>query len=246
MQRKVVVGVMGGNASVGAVATEAKLVGANLSRLGCILLTGGKCIENMDVKNATLTGAAEAESTHGTVARLVGILPDSPRLWDDTHPRRLFLSTNLRSAERDVITGATPDSLIFFPGSCGTLCELAFAVAAGRPVLFWKATQTLREKFQIHTRDKELDGFLDVALRACRMKLGAVAGVTINTSVSSMRAILGDSLQGASDFSSCIGDLAAEALQHAGIPSRYSGFPGFSDERNSKEKFEVILERISR
>ena len=76
--------------------------------------------------------------------------------------------------ERDAINGVTPDVLVFFAGSSGTLCELAFALQAKRPVLFWRAAQILRNKYEEHTADGEVDGFLAAALSACRTKLGSV------------------------------------------------------------------------
>src|SRR5215510_8923734 len=126
MARKAIIGVMGGNDSVGALASDAKLVGASIARSQNILLTGGCCIDNKDIKNATMQGAKDEELEGGSKARLVGILPKAPRVWDETQAYRLFLSTNLCSKERDAINGVTPDALIFFAGSSGTLCELTF------------------------------------------------------------------------------------------------------------------------
>jgi serine/threonine protein kinase len=168
MNRKPIIGVMGGNKQAEAMATDARLVGAKVSLLGHILLTGGRCVDNSDVKNVSMVGAAEAELTSGTIARLIGIIPEKPRRWDDNHPNRLFLSTGLRSAERDPINAATPDVLIFFAGNSGTLCELSFAVQARKPRLFWNAAQALRSNYRLHAADKELDYLLDRALSACR------------------------------------------------------------------------------
>ena len=99
-----------------------------------------------------MKGAEHEGVTSGRIARLIGILPDGPRCWDE-RDHCLFLRTNLNHKERDAINGVTPDVLIFFAGSSGTLCELAFALNAQKPVLFWRATQTLRNKHRLHAQD---------------------------------------------------------------------------------------------
>jgi predicted Rossmann-fold nucleotide-binding protein len=246
MERKPIIGVMGGDESVGAMASEAKALGELVTRSESILLTGGCCVDNKKIKDAAMEGAKEEELRRGGTARLIGILPDGPLRWDNGHPHRLFISTNLTHKERDAINGVTPDVLIFFAGSSGTLCELTFALQAGKPVLFWKARQTLTERHRLHTKDGEIDEFLTVALNACRVKLGSVEGIGDNTTMRLLNERLAHGLKGAADFTGNVSDLVREAVRLAdGSRGGPSGFPGFRDEPNSKDRFERIVERIS-
>src|SRR5437879_11954477 len=75
--------------------------------------------------------------------------PDGPRCWNE-RGHCLLLSTNLNHMERDAINGVTPDVLIFFAGSSGTLCEFAFALQAQKPILFWRARETQRRRQAAH------------------------------------------------------------------------------------------------
>lgn len=243
MGRRTVIGVMGGDDTVGALAREASEVGAAVAASGNILLTGGCCVNNNKVKDAAMYGARDVGPIGA--ARLIGILPNGPRTWNESQPCSLFLKTNISGEERDVINGVTPDVLIFFAGSCGTLCELAFAVQAAKPTLFWKAAQTLREKYAVHVADGRLDSFLTAGLNACREKLGPVAGIGKVADVPMLLRSLGDLLERAQDFSGGTADLVNEAVRRAGLPQAPSGFPGFRDDKGSKDRFERILERLS-
>ena len=113
MERRTIIGVMGGDHSVGATASDAKRVGALVTRTQSILLTGGRCIDNTKVKDAAMKGAKDEQSRTGDIARLMGIVPDGPRDWDESQDYCLFVTTNLSHKERDAINGVTPDVLIF-------------------------------------------------------------------------------------------------------------------------------------
>jgi SLOG cluster4 family len=142
-------------------------LGREIARRGWILLTGGQVLERSvvepigAVKDAAMLGAdgAERESMrgadtaeservlgadaaegegHGSVAaRLVGILPSRTVQWRRPLARRLFLDTGLPHNVRNAINGLTPDIVIAFGGSQGTLAEIAFAKAASREVIFY-------------------------------------------------------------------------------------------------------------
>ncbi|SIO02211.1 TIGR00725 family protein [Bradyrhizobium erythrophlei] len=113
----------------------AKAFGKAVAEQGCILLTGGRELQESDeVKDAAMIGARSAEIT-GAVARLVGILPSEKESWVATS-RRLFLDTGLKHNIRNVINGLTPDVLVVFGGGGGTLAEAAFAIAASKPIFF--------------------------------------------------------------------------------------------------------------
>jgi predicted Rossmann-fold nucleotide-binding protein len=251
MDRKIIIGIMGGDESVGAVALEAAHVGAAVTRAHCILLTGGcgidtaNVIETTPVKDAAMHGAKEQESDPQTIARLLGILPDGPRSWEPTQ-RTLFLKTGLGSVERDPITGVTPDALIFFAGGTGTLCELAFALQAKRPVLCWNAAQKLNAKYQYHTKvDQKLDKVLATGLCSCKTKLISVEGVGEDTTVSMLRDTLGRYLECVQDSIGNYDDIVREVCRRVGKPKKQTGFPGFRDESCSKQRFEEIVRTIS-
>lgn len=245
MERKSIIGVMGGDSTVGAQESDAKRVGEFLTLGQSIVLSGGCGIKEEGVKNAAMIGARN-RSQERSPARLIGILPSAPpRKWDETQDRCLFLWTGLNHKERDAINGVTPDALIFFAGSSGTLCELAFALQAKKPVLFWQAAQTLQKKFKEHIGDGEVDGYLMSALTACKSKLCPVPGVAHNTSAPELRETLERGLASAQDFNGNIREMVREANRRAGDPSRATGFPGFCEDRDSKERFERIVARIS-
>jgi predicted Rossmann-fold nucleotide-binding protein len=118
LRNRCIVGVIGGDesAQVGA----ARQVGAEIAKVGQIILTGGTPVNTNDVKNAALWGAHQAEKTgtgsSSVRARMIGILNSEQVDWNTPHPCRLFLKTGLTSFERDAINGLTPDVLIVFQG----------------------------------------------------------------------------------------------------------------------------------
>jgi predicted Rossmann-fold nucleotide-binding protein len=151
-RRRAIVGVIGGE---GQFETSAAL-GRSIIRRGWILLTGGQVVpralaqQTGEVKESAMLGAAEEASGH---PRLIGILPSSLIRWDYTPgSRRLFLHTGQPHYVRNIINGRTPDAVVAFGGSRGTLAEIAFAKASGKPLFFAKdsislLSQKLREHF---------------------------------------------------------------------------------------------------
>ena len=89
-----------------------------------------------------------ADAAAGAGARLVGILPATTVRWRRLSARRLFLDTGLPHNVRHVITGRTPDVVVAFGGSQGTLAEVAFAKAAGCEVIFYAGLKRLRQNFE--------------------------------------------------------------------------------------------------
>ncbi|MDB5289129.1 MAG: hypothetical protein JWL69_370 [Phycisphaerales bacterium] len=245
MARKCIIGVMGGDENVGAASQDAKQLGALIIRAETILLTGGRPGSGSEVKNAAMQGANDEQSP-GKPARLIGILPGDQSRWDTHIPHTLFLTTGLSGKERDAINGMTPDVLVFFAGSSGTLCELTFALLAEKPILCWKATKVLHAKFKEHTtRDDAIDDYLHDALEACRTKLVSPTGVTRDTSVDMLKVMLDNKLRGASDFNGTIDQVVNAAMNLITMPLSDSGFPGFQSEPGSKQKFEAIVRSIS-
>lgn len=134
---RAIIGVIGGN-NLEHVAPLAKAFGRKVAERGHFILTGGSPEENTNVKDAALSGA----QCHDPNTRFIGILPRpegehqlEPR-FEEKEPHSLLLHSGLTSCERDVINGFTPDFLVVFAGGEGTLCELAFAVLGGKPIIF--------------------------------------------------------------------------------------------------------------
>lgn len=249
LRKRCIVGVIGGDDSNQAGA--ARKVGEAIAKAGHIILTGGEPKNTNDVKNAVLWGAAQAE---GNVtgrppvnARMIGILASGQGTVDwnnQDHPCRLILKTGLTSFERDPINGLTPDSMIVFQGGRGTLCELAYAAAANKPIRYYKSIRQLRHKTAEHLGDGILKDVFGEALR----KYSVVEGETITFAdlvCELLRALYAQE----SD------DLSAEDLVRASLHDAYQGqtelgpitFPGlWGDVESSKARFVSVAERICR
>lgn len=237
--RRVIIGVIGGNKQHGVVA-DAKKVGEQVMLQQCILLTGGEPGPAPHVKDAAMLGAAEGARDE---ARLIGILPHNApprRKWDSPCSHRLFLHTGLTSPERDPINGVTPDVLIVFPGTEGTLCELAFAVAKGRPIFFWKAAPLLRGALYQPSGKLKMD--LKTAFDACGTKLLNNPVPSIATSCD----LLNNLCQAKTQWNDFVGDWEqiVRAAKAAALPKCPSDFPGFKDDPGSRERFDEIVRRM--
>jgi uncharacterized protein (TIGR00725 family) len=146
-QRQLIVGVIGGDDNM----RRGEELGREIARRGWILLTGGQVLERAvveptgAVKDASMLGA---DAAAGEGARLVGIIPASTIQWRRASARRLFLDTGLSHNVRNVINGRTPDVVVAFGGSQGTLAEVAFAKAAAREVIYYAGLERLRRNFE--------------------------------------------------------------------------------------------------
>jgi predicted Rossmann-fold nucleotide-binding protein len=123
-RRRLIVGVVGGDDNM----RGGEELGREIARRGWILLTGGQLMERSlveatgAVKDAAMLGAVAADDG----ARLAGILPSILIKWRRPSARRLFLDTGLPHNVRNVINGRTPDVVVAFGCSQGTLAEIAF------------------------------------------------------------------------------------------------------------------------
>jgi hypothetical protein len=148
-QRRAIVGVIGGDKQM----TTSVALGRMIAQREWILLTGGQVLPKAEVelkgevKDGSMLGAAEEASS---TARLIGILPAKEVRWDHTTgSRRLFLHTGEPHFIRNVINSRTPDVIVAFGGSRGTLAEIAFAKACGQPIMFSAGSLgRLRRSFQ--------------------------------------------------------------------------------------------------
>ena len=236
------VGVIGGDDSVQSEA--ARQFGAEIVRAGQILLTGGTPVNTNEVKNAAMWGAMQAEERSAgeepVRARMIGILNSQTEDWDTSHPCRLYLRTGLTSYERDAINGLTPDVLIVFRGGRGTLCELAYAAAACKPLRYYDSVEALRDKTQEHIADGALAPVLEEALRKYPVVLGREV-----SSQDLLRALCG-ALDGAKsedfDPKRTIHQVVDDVFKH-GPRLGPTGFPGLNGE---KRRFESLVESIGK
>jgi predicted Rossmann-fold nucleotide-binding protein len=139
---------------------DARSVGEAIARQGHAVLTGGHHERpEASVKYYALKGARDVANEVEYV-RLMGVLPSgtSHRLrppvqnvtiktHDAPHNLRYtYVHTQLTSEERDAITGQIADVLIALRGKSGTPREVAAALIAGRPVVFYNSLQALEEE----------------------------------------------------------------------------------------------------
>jgi uncharacterized protein (TIGR00725 family) len=234
-ERCLVVGAIGGDRqrSLGVA------FGTEVARRGWILLSGGDVADSDEIKNATMLGADSAER-QGAVARLVGILPSKSEHWRQPSLRRLFLETGLPHNVRNLINGVTPDVVVVFGGSRGTLAEAAFAKAAGRPLIFCNALRRLKKNvefyFGVGTDKTDTKIFFDEPL-----KVFPNAFATAQTSAG-LLASLRHTLVTAADVA--LGQVIDAVASYPVIGPR-TGFPGLPNTPRSREQFDATIRRIS-
>jgi predicted Rossmann-fold nucleotide-binding protein len=164
MRTRAVIGLMGGDQQ----AADARRIGSAIAGLGEILLTGSSIgdessrrIHRAAMHAAWLTGQARligilrrghayTEPSNGQTIELRGRPPLSFETIQGTCG--FYVHTGMESEERDAITDATPDVLIFLKGGSGTLCELAYAAAAGRRTYFVESAKFLKADSTIESR----------------------------------------------------------------------------------------------
>ena len=213
--------------------------GTVVAKCGWILLSGGEVADSDEIKNATMLGADGAES-EGAVARLVGILPSKSARWRRPSPKRLFLETGLPHNVRNLINGVSPDVVVVFGGSRGTLAEAAFARAAGRPLIFCEALGRLKQNveryFGAGTDENNSRVYFDEPV-----KVYPNAFATAQTSAG-LLASLRQTLVNASDVAPA---QLIDAVAGNGVMGRTTGFPGLPNMPGSRDRFEAIISEIS-
>jgi uncharacterized protein (TIGR00725 family) len=214
--------------------------GAEVAKRGWILLSGGEVADSDEIKNATMLGADGVER-EGAVARLVGILPSKSVRWRRPLPRRLFLETGLPHNVRNLINGVTPDVVVVFGGSRGTLAEAAFARAAGRRLIFCEALGRLKQNVERYfgsgTDETNSRIYFDEPVQ---MYPNAFA--TAQTSAG-LLALLRHTLVNASDVVPA--QLIDAVAECDCVIGRTTGFPGLPNIPGSRERFEAIISEIS-
>jgi hypothetical protein len=200
-----------------------------------------------------MEGAVSAEA-EGSLARLVGILPthgiewDERRApkWDESRARSLFLEAGLRHTVRNVINGLTPDVLVVFGGSKGTLAEAAFAGAAGKPLFLTNSSvevRRLRDNFDKYFAQDHgsVNEYLRLPVRAYRHAWRRPPSPEeLKAKLQDLLAMDPDTEKGPEEMVT----LCIAAVQSAAA-SEETGFPGLPHDPDAKARFERIILRMS-
>jgi SLOG cluster4 family len=237
--RRLIVGVVGGDEEEGSDAASS--VGAAIARAGLIACTGGHSDGGNQVKSAALRGALQADPD----ARTIGFLPAGSPRRPSASPYQLYEYTNLPSTMRNSFTGLTPDAVVVFPGSRGTLVEMAFAQARGSPLRLWRSHQFLCERRQFHTTSRDDRGTVLDQMQDAREVLAP--RLASRYSIDALVGALDHVLEHDSDFDGSPDDLISALVGSLGrLATRsHTGYPGRVDDASCKRTFEISVQRIS-
>ncbi len=123
MTQPLCIGVVGGNSASEEVLASAREVGRQIAARGATLVCGGL--------GGVMEAASQGASEHG--GTVVGILPG-----EDRHAANAYVTVAVATGMgtgRNVLVARTADVLIAFPGSYGTLSEIALALTMGKRVI---------------------------------------------------------------------------------------------------------------
>lgn len=235
--RRYIVGAIGGDSTDADFATA---FGRAIADRGLILTTGGRPSLGTAVKNAAMRGAAKV---HG---RLIGFLPISDRPIERTeNSKQLLIDTGLVSTERNGFTGLTPDVMVVFPGSRGTLVEMAFARSRGVPVILWNSQDYLRAKREEHAVRRDSRGTVFDQMEDARRVLPD--DCQEKYPVSELTRAMDDALDRAEICIGNVGAIVGKVLRHCSVPNTNSltGFPGRRDDDSCKSRFEKAVQALS-
>ena len=160
-QQRICIGVIGGNSADKANCDLAQELGTHIAARGATLVCGGLG----GIMEAVSKGVQESGGT------VIGILPGTDKT--DANPYvTIALPTGMGIARNTLVVQAA-DVLIAFPGSYGTLSEIAFALAAGKTVVYLPGSWNLKKIAPVDAaRFKEAFD----ARHAIGMALAAVGG----------------------------------------------------------------------
>lgn len=123
VKRKIAIGVIGGNTVSEKDAAAAYEVGKHIATSDAVLVCGGLG----GVMEAASRGAAE------NGGMVIGIIPAEDKKTANPYVH-IVISTGMGAA-RNTLVVLSSDVLIAFPGSYGTLSEIAMALTLGRTVV---------------------------------------------------------------------------------------------------------------
>lgn len=256
-RRRIVIGVIGGDRQV----EWARMFGRAVAEAGCILLTGGGDRNDQQVKNATFFGTNPPEQA-AIAARAIGILPaeqgSDAVAWNYFAPPHLLLETGLPHNVRNLINGVTPDVVVAFGGSRGTLAEMAFAAAARKPLYFYgtsvpresnrglpdvgaveRLLGNYRKYFRHNNSCRDIEEYLEAPLRAFPRVIPETSEQLI--------VLMERTLESAGNWRDSATALVQSCMQAVDPVSldEPTGFPGLPGYPASKEQFEDFVRKIS-
>lgn len=120
--RKLLVSVIGGHKCAPEIEKEAEKAGRYIAAEGAVLVTGGL--------DGVMKAASRGASSEGGMT--VGIVPGERK--DEANEYVDIVVTTGMGFSRNTLVAGTADIVIAFPGSYGTLSEIAFALNAGKKV----------------------------------------------------------------------------------------------------------------
>jgi predicted Rossmann-fold nucleotide-binding protein len=243
-KRRVVVGAIGGDKQ----RDHALRFGEAAARAGLVVLTGGGNEVDGEVKNAAIEGARYIEDS----ARYIGILADHKNgqvTWERSD-KGLLLYTGLPHYVRNLINGLTPDVLVVFGGSRGTLAEAAFAEAAGKPLFFFgdgikgPAVARLRINYLdcfVNDTKGDVQKFLEEPLKVFPEFAGK--RWTALELMQALRRRLAMAQDWGGDAGALVEQCIAASIARGELGP--TGFPGLPSDPASKQRFEAVIEEIS-
>jgi uncharacterized protein (TIGR00725 family) len=130
---KISIGVIGGNSIDEKTAEMAYMVGKHIALNAAVLICGGL--------GGVMEAASKGAYENGGI--VLGILPGEKK--SDANPFvSIALPTGFGSG-RNILVVRSSDVLIAFPGSYGTLSEIAFALNLGKTVIYLPGTWDLKK-----------------------------------------------------------------------------------------------------
>lgn len=136
---KISIGVIGGNSVTEENSILAYEVGMHIAHNNAILVCGGL--------GGTMEAASKGAAENGGL--VVGVLPSENKT--DANPFvHIALPTGF-GLSRNIFVVKFSDVLIAFPGSYGTLSEIAFALTVGKTVIYMPGTWNLSKIGQINS-----------------------------------------------------------------------------------------------
>jgi uncharacterized protein (TIGR00725 family) len=131
--QRICIGIIGGNETTEEIAQQAYEAGKQIALKQAVLVCGGLG----GVMEAASRGAAE---NGGLV---IGILPGEEKVTANPYVH-IAIPTGMGHA-RNALVVRCADVLIAFPGSYGTLNEIAFALSSNKAVVYLPGTWNLRK-----------------------------------------------------------------------------------------------------
>lgn len=137
IKRKITIGIIGGSTIDGKNRELAYDVGKHIALNDAILVCGGLC--------GTMEAASQGAAENGGL--VVGLLPGEDK--ESANPFiHIALPTGM-GVGRNILVVRSSDVLIAFPGSYGTLSEIALALNTGKSVIYMPGTWNLSKIGQV-------------------------------------------------------------------------------------------------